>query len=275
MAQTRRYAAVVEYNGAHFHGWQHQKHHDEPSVQAALEAAFSRVGDHPITVHCAGRTDSGVHATRQVIHFDSHAPRKPYSWLMGTNTHLPANVAIQWLAPVADDFHARFNAQARYYRYLVINTSMRPALHHEQMTWWRHKLDHDAMHQAAQLLLGEHDFSAFRAKDCQAKSPIKTMHHLTVKRWGDLIMLEVKGSAFLYHMIRNIMGVLLPIGDGRKPVEWCAEVLASKDRTQAGITAPPNGLHFVGVEYPPEYAIPSSAYGPVMLEPVLQQSSVG
>jgi len=270
MTDTRRYAAVVEYNGARFHGWQRQKHHDEPTVQAALEAALSKVANHPVEVGCAGRTDAGVHATRQVIHFDSHAIRTNYSWLMGVNTNLPSGVALQWVDAIDDEFHARYKAKARRYRYLIYNNQARPALMHDQLTWWKYPLDADRMHEAAQALLGEHDFTSFRAKDCQAKSPIKTMHAITVKRWGSIIMVELEASAFLYHMVRNIVGVLLPIGEGHQPVGWMAEVLPQQDRTKAGVTAPGGGLYFVGVHYPEQFDIPCDPWGPALLEPILQ-----
>lgn len=268
----RRYAAIVEYNGASFHGWQKQKHHDEPTVQAALEAAISKVANHPVEIVCAGRTDAGVHATRQVIHFDTNAIRSDYGWIMGINTNTPAAVSVQWLQQVDTDFHARFKAQARCYRYLINNSKYRQALQHEQLTWWKYDLDVDRMQMAANQLLGEHDFSAFRAKDCQAKSPVKTMHRISVKRWGALIMVELESSAFLYHMVRNIMGVLIPIGEGNKPVEWMTEVLESRSRLAAGVTAPGDGLHFVGVRFPEQFGIPSAPYGPLLLEPVLSLS---
>lgn len=270
MPETQRYAAIVEYNGAYFHGWQQQKHHHEISVQEALETALSTVANQPITVYAAGRTDAGVHATRQVIHFDSSAMRTPYSWVMGANTYMPAGVALQWVGAVDNDFHARFKAQARRYRYLINNAPAKQALQHDQLTWWRYPLDVEKMHQAAQVLVGQHDFSAFRARDCQSNTPVKTMHFVQVRRWGNLIMLEIEGSGFLYHMVRNIVGSLLPIGEGSKPVSWLAELLEGKDRTVAGITAPAAGLYFVGVYYPEPYGfIPSQPSGPALLEPVL------
>lgn len=270
--QVRRYAAIVEYNGACFHGWQKQKHHDEPTVQAALEAAISKVANHPVEIACAGRTDAGVHATRQVIHFDTHAVRPDHGWIMGVNTNTPPQVSIQWISEVDSEFHARYKAQARCYRYLINNASYRQALMHDQLTWWRYPLDDEKMNQAAKILLGEQDFSSFRAKDCQAKTPVKTMHRIQVQRWGNLLMLELEASAFLYHMVRNIVGVLLPIGEGHKPAEWMQEVLDAKSRLAAGVTAPGDGLHFVGVRYPEHFNIPSAPCGPLMLEPVLSQN---
>lgn len=237
----RRYAAVVEYNGACFHGWQRQKHHDEPTVQAALEAAISVVANHPVSVSCAGRTDTGVHATRQVIHFDTNAYRKDYGWMMGVNTHLSDGVALQWVGEVGGDFHARYKAQARRYRYLIYDNPSRMALMHDQLTWWKYPLDAERMHEAAQHLVGTHDFTSFRAKDCQAKSPVKEMHAISVKRFDRILVVELECSAFLYHMVRNIVGVLLPIGEGHKSPDWMKEVLALKDRSKAGITAPEIG----------------------------------
>lgn len=264
-----RFAAIIEYNGACFHGWQRQKDHDLPTVQAALEAAISQVANHPVEISCAGRTDTGVHATRQTVHFDSSSIRSDYGWMMGINTHLPPGVALQWVGRVDGQFHARFRAQARRYRFLIYNQPARPALMHDQLTWWRYPLDAERMHEAAQHLLGEHDFTSFRASGCQAKSPIKHMHCITVKRWGNIIMVDLECNAFLYHMVRNIVGVLLPIGEEYQPVSWMKDVLEMKDRTKAGITAPGNGLYFVGVKYPDEYEIPSEAWGPAMLEPLL------
>ncbi|MDF1764130.1 MAG: tRNA pseudouridine(38-40) synthase TruA, partial [Oleibacter sp.] len=239
--------------------------------QAALEAAISKVANHPVEVVCAGRTDTGVHATRQVIHFDSPSARSDYGWMMGINTHLPDGVAVQWVSAISDDFHARYKAKARRYRYLIYNQRPRPALMSDQLTWFRYPLDAALMHEAAQHLIGEHDFTSFRAKDCQAKSPIKEMHHIRVERWGKIIMVELECSAFLYHMVRNIVGVLLPIGQGHQPTEWMKEILAMKNRNHLGVTAPGGGLYFVGVQYPEEFSIPSQPWGPVLLEPLLQR----
>jgi tRNA pseudouridine38-40 synthase len=267
----RRYAAVVEYNGACFHGWQRQKHHDEPTVQAALEAAISVVANHPVSVSCAGRTDTGVHATRQVIHFDTNAYRKDYGWMMGVNTHLPDGVALQWVGEVGGDFHARYKAQARRYRYLIYDNPSRMALMHDQLTWWKYPLDAERMHEAAQHLVGTHDFTSFRAKDCQAKSPVKEMHAISVKRFDRILVVELECSAFLYHMVRNIIGVLLPIGEGHKSPDWMKEVLAFKDRSKAGITAPGGGLYFVGVKYPEQFELPCQPWGPALLQPLFDR----
>lgn len=274
MSETKRYAAVVEYNGAYFHGWQWQNHvTPKKSIQETLETAIAKVANHSIRVHAAGRTDAGVHATRQVVHFDTSSMRSDYGWLMGINTNLPDGLAVQWIGEVDLEFHARFKAQARRYRYLINNGPAKQALLHDQLTWWRYPLDEKLMQQAAQYLVGEHDFTSFRAKDCQAKTPIKTIHSIQLKRWGDILMLEIEGSGFLYHMVRNIMGTLLPIGEQQQPVEWMKQVLEARDRKQAGITAPGGGLYFVGVYYPQEYSfIPSQPFGPALLEPILSLS---
>lgn len=264
-----RIAAIVEYNGADFHGWQRQKHHALPTVQAALEYAVSKVANQPVKVICAGRTDSGVHASTQVVHFDTDALRKDYGWMLGINAHLPEGIAVRWLQPTTFDFHARFSAVARRYRYLIYNKPVRQALFSKQMTWIRQPLDADAMHMAAQHLVGKQDFSSIRAKDCQANTPVRDVQMASVSRHGDIIMLEVQANAFLYHMIRNIVGLLLPIGQGEKPTEWIREVLDKKDRIEAGVTGKPEGLYFVGVNYPQEFAIPSQPYGPSLVEPWL------
>jgi tRNA pseudouridine38-40 synthase len=267
-----RNAAIVEYHGAHFHGWQRQKHHPEPTIQAALEDALSRVANENITVICAGRTDAGVHASTQVIHFDTHAIRRPHNWMMGVNTYLPDGIAIRWISQVDQSFHARFGATSRRYRYLIFNKEIKQGLMHDQLTWCRFPLDENKMHEAAQSLLGKHDFTSYRAAGCQAKNAIRTVQDISVRRYGDIVMLEVQANAFLYHMIRNIAGVLMPIGMGRKPIEWSAELLAQKDRSVGGITAPSAGLYFVGVEYSDEFAIPSDAWGPVFVEPWLSKA---
>ncbi|MFY0640523.1 MAG: tRNA pseudouridine(38-40) synthase TruA [Bermanella sp.] len=263
---VQRWVAGVEYNGARFKGWQKQKHHPGPSVQESLEVAISEVADHPVGVVCAGRTDAGVHASAQVIHFDSHAVRSDRGWKMGINTKLPDGICVNWVQPINSDFHARFSAVARRYRYFIMNKPVKPGLMHDQVTWWRKPLDAEKMHEAAQALLGEHDFTSFRARDCQANHPRRTMKDISVKRMGDWVMLEVCANAFLYHMVRNIAGVLLPIGHGSKPVDWCKQVLEAKDRTKAGVTAPGEGLYFVDVEYPEYPELPIYHQGPPFYE---------
>jgi tRNA pseudouridine38-40 synthase len=262
-------AAIVEYHGTHFHGWQRQKHHPEPTIQAALEDALSTIANEPISVVCAGRTDAGVHASTQVIHFETTAQRKPHNWVRGTNTQLPTGIAVRWVGEVDSDFHARFSATARRYRYLIYNKPVKQGLMHDQLTWCRDPLDERLMHEAAQSLLGENDFTSYRAKDCQSNTPFRNIHDISVKRYGDIVMIEVQANAFLYHMIRNIAGVLMPIGKGKRPVSWTSELLKIKDRSKAGVTAHSDGLYFVGVEYPEKFDIPSKSWGPVFVEPWL------
>ena len=259
---TYRWVAGVEYNGARFHGWQKQKHQPGVSIQESLEKAIGVVANHEIDVVCAGRTDAGVHGFAQVIHFDTTAERRDRSWLLGINSNLPDGIAVNWIQPISNDFHARFSATSRRYRYFIMNKPVKPGLMHDQVTWWRHPLDADVMHAAAQSLVGEHDFSSFRARDCQANHPRRTMHEISVKRTGDWVVIEVCANAFLYHMVRNIAGVLLPIGQGDKPVSWCNEVLEKQNRTAAGITAPGEGLYFVDVTYPDFPDLPIDGSGP-------------
>lgn len=261
--RTGRFAMGVEYDGSRYYGWQRLK--EGPSVQQALEDALARVARQPIEVFASGRTDTGVHATRQIVHFDSLTPRTQKAWVMGGNASLPADVRIQWVVPVSDDFHARATATARRYRYLIFNSSMPPALAGNTMTWHRTLLDEQRMHTAAQSLVGEHDFSAFRAARCQSSTPWRHVHFVEVTRHGPLIVVDVQANAFLYHMIRNIVGVLLAIGDKRKPTEWCAQVLASRDRRQAGITALPQGLHFVDARFAGKDVLPETPLGPTPL----------
>ncbi len=213
------------------------------------------MADHVVQTACAGRTDAGVHATWQVIHFDSHAERSERSWLLGTNSNLPADVRLLSIAPVGEAFHARFSAQARRYRYVILNRPVASALLRQRVTWVRQPLDVRRVSAAAAHLLGEHDFSSFRAVACQAKSPVKTVHRLDVTRSGDYLYLDVEANAFLHHMVRNIAGVLMAVGRGEREPEWVAEVLDCRDRTQGGVTAPAAGLYLVGVRYPREYGL--------------------
>lgn len=251
-----RWAAAVEYDGARYAGWQAQQHAN--SVQAELQAALSRVADHPVEVVAAGRTDAGVHGYFQVVHFDSRASRSGYAWLLGSNSGLPADIALRWVQPVRSDFHARHSARSRAYRYLIHNARHRSALLAGRAAWVTWALDADAMHAAAQVLVGELDFSAFRDSECQSRSPMRQVQHLAVSRHGDLVVLDIRANAFLHHMVRNIAGTLMQVGGGRRTPEWVAQVLASRQRTQAGMNAPACGLYFVDVEYPAEFGIPDA-----------------
>ncbi len=229
-----------------------------------MEQALSRVADAPVRCQCAGRTDAGVHATGQVIHIDTLAQRSERSWVLGTNRYLPDDVSVLWARQVPDDFHARFSARRRTYRYVILNRSSRPGLSSGRVTWECRKLDVVPMGQAARYLLGEHDFSAFRAQVCQAKNPVRTIHRLDVNQTGDLIWLEVEANAFLHHMVRNIAGVLMAIGRGEAAPVWADAVLKGRDRAQGGVTAPPDGLHLVGVCYPEAYGLVETQGAPFL-----------
>ncbi len=258
-----RIALGLEYDGSAFAGWQVQ----EPgvrTVQACVEAALSRIADHPVRLICAGRTDAGVHATAQVVHFDTTARRPLHAWVLGTNSHLPEAVAVRWAREVPEDFHARFSARSRCYRYLILNRPVRPTFLARRVTWTHRPLDEARMAEAARDLVGEHDFSAYRALGCQARSPVRTVHRLEVLRRGELVVLEVEANAFLHHMVRNMAGVLMEIGTGRRPVGWAREVLEGRDRTLGGVTAPPDGLYFVGVRYPERYGLPALPQPPLV-----------
>ena len=254
-----RYALGVEYDGGDFLGWQRLSKPGEvgdDTVQQALESALSFVANERIDTVCAGRTDAGVHAACNVVHFDTNAHRDPRGWMLGTTSRLPPSVCIRWCVPVADDFHARFSAVARRYRYRILNRAVRPALARQYLSWERLPLDADAMHAAAQALVGEHDFSAFRTVHCQAPHARRDLQAISVVRAGDEVVMEVRANAFLHHMVRNIVGSLLPVGRGERPGEWIAELLAGRDRTVAGPTAPSAGLVFVGPLYPRRFGLP-------------------
>lgn len=250
-----RIAMGVEYDGSQTHGWQFQSH-DPNTLQQAVEASISKVANHPVRVICAGRTDAGVHASQQVIHFDTTAKRAQRAWVMGTNTTLPDSISIRWAMPVDPAFHARFQAVSRRYRYILFNHPVRQALFAKQLSWEFRPLDVGRMQAAADCLVGEHDFTSYRATGCQAKSPVRTIESLNVNRKGDLVFIDIQANGFLHHMVRNIVGVLSPIGCGNRPVEWAAELLTARDRRLAGVTAPPYGLYFVGPIYPDHYHIP-------------------
>jgi tRNA pseudouridine38-40 synthase len=248
-----RIALVVEYDGTDFAGWQWQL--AQRTVQNELEAALSRVANHPVRVVCSGRTDAGVHALAQVVHFDTEASRKTHAFLMGTNAWLPADVRVTKALEVGTDFHARTSAIARHYRYEILNRSMASALGPRQQTLCPKSLDAEAMQAAANCLIGEHDFSSFRAQGCQSKSPIRFLHFIRVRREGERVLIDVGANAFLHHMVRNIVGSLMAVGAGKESPEWLAGVLAARNRRLAGITAPSDGLYFAGVLYPERFGL--------------------
>lgn len=260
-----RIACRIEYDGSHYHGWQSQPHVGSATVQDQLERALAEIANTSLRVHCAGRTDTGVHAFSQIIHFDAPVARSEKAWVIGGNSVLPRDVRLHWATPVASRFHARFSAQARCYRYVIANTVIRPALLQSQVTWHRQPLDAGAMHAASQSLLGERDFSAFRAASCQSSTPMRNVQQVAVVRCRDLVILEVTANAFLHHMVRNIAGALLAVGDGRKPIGWIAELLSLRDRRLAAETAAAGGLYLVDVAYPHEFGLPATPYGPLLL----------
>ncbi len=249
-----RIAAILEYDGAAFCGWQRQPH--APSVQAAVEDALSKVADVAVTVTVAGRTDAGVHATAQVIHFDTGAERSGYAWLRGANSNLPRGVAVLWAGEVAGEFHARFAATEREYQYVILNRPVRPTYLAGRVTHAYRPLDVERMNAGARLLVGTHDFNAYRAAECQAKSPVRELRRLSVERNGEIVIVTATANAFLHHMVRNLAGVLMAIGAGEREPGWTREILESRDRTQAGITAAPDGLYLTRVAYPPAFGLP-------------------
>lgn len=259
-----RIALNVCYDGSRYHGWQHQE--EVSTVQETLEHALSRVADQPVTVVCAGRTDAGVHATGQVVHFDTEAVRTEHSWVFGANSNLPADISVSFAKVTVPEFHARFSALSRTYRYILCNQPIRPGVFQKAVSWYYKPLDVTRMQKAAQYLLGEHDFSAFRGSGCQAHHAVRTIHQLTVKQQGRLIVVEVTANAFLLHMVRNIVGVLLAIGNGEKNPEWASDVLNSCDRRSGAVTSPPNGLYLVDVEYPAHFNLPKEPKGPFFLD---------
>jgi tRNA pseudouridine38-40 synthase len=250
-----RLALGVSYRGAAYSGWQHQR--DQPSVQAALEQALSQFANTPVRSICAGRTDAGVHGLNQVVHIDTLLERDLLSWVRGTNRYLPTDIAVQWCQSVAPEFHARYSAQGRRYAYLLLESMVRPALESGQAGWVFRPLEIEAMRTSAQCLLGEHDFSAFRSSQCQALSPIKTLRRIGIRKIGCYWRFDFDGSAFLHHMVRNIMGCLLSVGMGKHPAQWLAQVLSSRSRAQAAPTFSAAGLYFVGPYYDPALKLPT------------------
>lgn len=250
----KRIALGIEYDGSRFHGWQSQS--EVPSIQVALEKALSKVAAHPIAITAAGRTDAGVHATAQVIHFDTKALRPDIAWVMGTNALLTQDIRVLWSKEVEATFDARRSATLRRYRYLLYNHPIRPSLLKGQVGWYYKKLNRDAMQEASQYWLGEQDFSSFRASGCQAKSPNRCLKEISVRNRDDLFIIDVAANAFLHHMVRNMVGSLMMIGTGFKAPIWAKEILLAKDRRLAGYTASPNGLYLVAVEYPEQFDLP-------------------
>jgi tRNA pseudouridine38-40 synthase len=249
-----RIALGIEYDGTDFLGWQRLSHGN--SVQGNLERALSFVAAEPIEVTCAGRTDAGVHGRCQVVHFDTRVQRDMRGWVLGTCSNLPASVAVLWAQPIADDFHARFSARSRRYRYTILNRSVRPALDARYVTWERHPLNATRMHEAAQVLIGEHDFSAFRAISCQAAHARREVKNLKVWREDEHVIIEIEANAFLHHMVRNIVGSLLPVGRGEQAVDWITALLEGRNREVAGPTAAASGLTFIGPRYERHWQLP-------------------
>lgn len=249
-------ALGLAYRGERYHGWQSQP--DGRTVQDELEKALSEFAAMPVRTLCAGRTDTGVHALNQVLHFDTPLRRDDFSWIRGSNRYLPKDIAVQWARPVAADFHARFSARGRKYRYLLLESAVRPAIEHGGCGWVFRPLDGEAMREAAALLIGEHDFSSFRSAECQAPSPVKQMRRVHIARHGAYWRFDFEASAFLHHMVRNLMGCLVAVGTGAKPPGWLAEVIAARSRDAAAPTFAPDGLYFVGPVYDAQHGIPDA-----------------
>lgn len=258
-----RVALGVEYDGARFYGWQRQR--EVPSVQACLETALSKVANQPIEVQCAGRTDAGVHGTGQVVHFDVDIERPLKAWTMGANANLPDAIAVRWAKVVPEDFHARFSATARRYRYVIYNDNLRPGIFRKGLSHYHGELDETLMHQAGQYLLGENDFTSFRAVHCQSKSPWRNIMHLNVTRQGRFVIIDIKANAFVHHMVRNIAGSLIAVGRKEQKTEWIKWLLEQKNRSLAAATAKAEGLYLVDVDYPEVFALPESPLGPLFL----------
>jgi tRNA pseudouridine38-40 synthase len=257
-----KYAIGIEYCGTDYCGWQRQSHCD--SVQQNVESALGFVADHPLELICAGRTDSGVHAIEQVAHFETSAERSERAWVLGSNCRLPPDIRIKWALPVADDFHARFSARSRAYRYIILNSPVPSAIFHDRCSWEFQPLDQAAMHDCAQILVGEHDFSSFRAAGCQSRSPHRNVHEITVTRQEELIFLDIRANAFLYHMVRNIAGSLIAVGKGEQDAAWFAGVFEAGDRKLADKTAAASGLYFLQASYDAQYKLPTMARNPVL-----------
>lgn len=253
-----RIALGLEYDGRSFQGWQRLR--SGPSIQAHVEAAISKVADHEVSTACAGRTDRGVHATYQVVHFDTDSHRENHAWVFGCNTHLPGAISVLWARVVDERFHARFSATGRTYRYWILNRPARPGLLRGLVTWEHRPLAIERMQSAATALLGEHDFSGYRAQACQSKSPVREVRKLEVRRYDDWVLIEIEANAFLHHMVRNIAGVLMTIGKYKAAVAWAGEILAHGNRTAGGVTAPPDGLYLAAIDYAAAFGLPQPAF---------------
>jgi len=255
-----RIALGLEYDGSRFQGWQTQP--GGGTVQDALQAALAAIACEPVSVICAGRTDRGVHASGQVIHFDTRAERPDTAWVRGVNGSLPETVVVLWACRVPEDFHARYSARGRTYRYVLVNRPVRPALSARYAGWLHAKLEVALMREAARVLIGEHDFSAFRSAECQARTPVRTLHELAIERTGDRIDFVLRANAFLHHLARNLVGALLLVGKGARSPDWVQEVLQSRDRSRAAPTFGPEGLYLESVEYAPAWGLPQAGPSP-------------
>ncbi|MET1254302.1 tRNA pseudouridine(38-40) synthase TruA [Aliikangiella maris] len=256
-------ALGIEYSGSNYCGWQRQSH--SPSVQQSLEVVLSKIANHSVSVFCAGRTDTGVHATAQVVSFQLNNERPLRAWELGANSQLPDDICVRWAKPVPDEFHARHSAFARRYRYVIQNTRYCSAILSGKVTWYRTPLNHELMHQGAQALIGENNFSSFQASSCQSPTPFRRIDEISVNRYNEFVIIDVRANAFLHHMVRNIVGCLVEVGFQRQPVEFVQQVLAVQDRTAAPMTAKPDGLYLVQVAYPEKYQIPQLPLGPLTL----------
>ncbi|QEP43721.1 tRNA pseudouridine(38-40) synthase TruA [Ectothiorhodospiraceae bacterium BW-2] len=259
-----RIAVGIEYDGSGFCGWQRQRH-TAATIQQVCEEALSQVANQPLALQCAGRTDTGVHAAMQVAHFDTTASRSERSWVLGGNANLPTGVVVHWAKAVESRFHARFSATRRCYRYLIQQRSVRPVLSAHRVCWSRQALDMESMQQAALLLVGRHDFSALRAAGCQARSPYRLVSKFNLEGRGDFIWFDICANAFLHHMVRNIAGLLLAVGRREQPPQWVAEVLQSRDRRLAGVTAPAAGLYLTDISYPAHFGVPTAIMRPDLI----------
>ncbi len=250
----------VEYCGIAYSGWQRQS--DSPTVQECVEEALTKVADQQVITHCAGRTDTGVHAIQQVIHIDTNADREEHQWIFGVNANLPDDINLLWAKQVEDEFHARFSAISRHYRYVILNRPTRTGLNNGRVTWEYRALDEEVMQEASGYLVGEHDFTSYRAVSCQAKSPVRQVKRLDIFRDGNYVFLEIEANGFLHHMVRNIAGVLMEIGMGKQQAIWAKQVLDARDRILGGMTSPADGLYLVNIVYPEKFHIPEPDLAP-------------